>query len=189
MRVQALKEWAIVCRALGTGRQVVLLRKGGIMEYRQGFQVKHDRFLLYPTFEHQDANYIQGDYRHVFEAEFSGSQIPRSNHTTLEYYAEVAEVKEISDKSVLPALEPFHIWTESYVNARMEYNPSKPMSVLLLRIYRLASPVAVDPKPEWAGCKSWLPVDIELESAVPVMDEHDFSRVASKVRRVLSVPA
>ena len=30
--VPAFKEWAITCKALEEGRQVVLLRKGGIME-------------------------------------------------------------------------------------------------------------------------------------------------------------
>ena len=48
--MQALKEWAVVCRALEEGRQIVLLRKGGILEYRQSFKVKHDRFLLFPTY-------------------------------------------------------------------------------------------------------------------------------------------
>ena len=48
--IAALKEWAIVCKALEEGRQVLLLRKGGIMEYRQGFEVKHNNFLLFPTF-------------------------------------------------------------------------------------------------------------------------------------------
>ena len=47
----ALKEWAVVCQALEEGRKVLLLRKGGIMEYREGFQVKHNSFMLYPTFE------------------------------------------------------------------------------------------------------------------------------------------
>ena len=31
----ALKEWAIICKALEEGRQVVLLRKGGILEYKE----------------------------------------------------------------------------------------------------------------------------------------------------------
>ena len=44
--MQALKEWAVVCRALEEGRQIVLLRKGGILEYREGFEVKHDKFLI-----------------------------------------------------------------------------------------------------------------------------------------------
>ena len=41
----ALKEWAVVCKALEEGRQILLLRKGGIMEYRQGFEVKHDEIF------------------------------------------------------------------------------------------------------------------------------------------------
>jgi hypothetical protein len=44
--MQALKEWAVVCRALEEGRQVMLLRKGGILEYRQGFEVRHEKFLI-----------------------------------------------------------------------------------------------------------------------------------------------
>ena len=51
--MKALKEWAVVCRALEEGRQTVLLRKGGILEFREGFEVKHDRFMLFPTYEHQ----------------------------------------------------------------------------------------------------------------------------------------
>src|SRR5918992_6138574 len=58
----ALKEWAIVCKALEEGRQVLLLRKGGIMEYREGFEIKHNKFLLFPTFEHQLKESIQSDY-------------------------------------------------------------------------------------------------------------------------------
>ena len=58
----ALKEWAVVCKALEEGRQILLLRKGGIMEYKQGFEVKHNKFLLFPTFEHQSKESIQLDY-------------------------------------------------------------------------------------------------------------------------------
>src|SRR5687768_14259909 len=59
----ALKEWAIVCKALEEGKQMLLLRKGGIMEYRKGFEVKHNEFLLYPTFEHQSVESIKAEYK------------------------------------------------------------------------------------------------------------------------------
>ena len=59
----ALKEWAIICKALEDGRQTLLLRKGGILEYRKGFEVKHSEFLLYPTFEHQSMNSIKTEYK------------------------------------------------------------------------------------------------------------------------------
>ena len=63
----ALKEWAIVCKALEEGKQILLLRKGGIMEYKQGFEVRHEKFLLYPTYEHQSKHLIRQEYVENFE--------------------------------------------------------------------------------------------------------------------------
>ncbi|MGI0041714.1 MAG: DUF1802 family protein, partial [Nitrosopumilaceae archaeon] len=52
--MNALKEWATVVKALENGNQTVLLRKGGILETDSGFNVESKKFLLYPTFEHQE---------------------------------------------------------------------------------------------------------------------------------------
>src|SRR6266550_2069067 len=49
----ALKEWAVTVRALAEGEQLVALRKGGIREEEKHFEVEHDQFFLYPTFDHQ----------------------------------------------------------------------------------------------------------------------------------------
>ena len=49
----AFKEWAVTVRALAEGEQLVTLRKGGIREAERHFTVQHDRFFLYPTFDHQ----------------------------------------------------------------------------------------------------------------------------------------
>ena len=35
------------------GKQTLLLRKGGILEYKKGFEISQKVFLLYPTLEHQ----------------------------------------------------------------------------------------------------------------------------------------
>lgn len=184
--MQALKEWAIVCRALEEGRQVVLLRKGGILEYRQGFEVKHDRFLLFPTFEHQSKDHLQKDYADKLEEVLKEQPAPDSNKITA--YAQVVEVKEMTDRSAVHSLAKYHIWNESYVNARIDYNPKKPMSVILLRVFKLESPIMVDSKPEWAGCKSWIPLDMEA-SGKPALSDSQFDRIASEVRGVLSIAA
>ncbi|HJY15330.1 MAG TPA: DUF1802 family protein, partial [Nitrososphaeraceae archaeon] len=63
----ALKEWNIVCRALEEGDQSILLRKGGILEYRKGFEIIQKIFLLYPTLEHQAKKYLQSSYLQEFE--------------------------------------------------------------------------------------------------------------------------
>ena len=184
--MQALKEWAVVCRALEEGRQVVLLRKGGILEYRQGFEVKHDKFLLFPTFEHQSKGLLQGDYAGNLDDILKDQPASGSNKITS--YAEVIHLREISDRTALKLLAKYHVWNESYVNARMDYNPKKPMSVILLRVFKLDRPIMVYSKPEWAGCKSWIPLGMEA-GGLPVLNDLQFSKVASEVKGVLSVAA
>src|SRR3954467_15656258 len=52
---RALKEWAVVVRALEAGQQLVILRKGGISEVGNEFRIEFPEFLFYPTYEHQKA--------------------------------------------------------------------------------------------------------------------------------------
>ena len=49
----AFKEWAVTVRALAEGEQLVTLRKGGIREENKHFELEHEQFFLYPTFDHQ----------------------------------------------------------------------------------------------------------------------------------------
>ncbi|HEY7733870.1 MAG TPA: DUF1802 family protein [Nitrososphaera sp.] len=184
--MQALKEWAVVCKALEQGRQVVLLRKGGVLEYRQGFEVKHDKFLMFPTYEHQSRDHLQPDYANEIE---NLPDNPDGGTNRLTSYGQVIEVKETTDRSLLKKLARLHIWNESYVNARMDYNPRKPMSVILLRVFKLDTPIDVEIRDEWAGCKSWIPLEMDAASAQPVLDDSQFRRVAAEVREVLSIAA
>lgn len=176
----ALKEWAIVCKALEDGKQMLLLRKGGIMEYRKGFEVKHNEFLLYPTFEHQSVESIKVEYKEklkeILEEQNkyynnnNRKKIDKDNknfniatHNIIKLLAKVEDVIEISDKLILSELRDYHIWSDEYVTMRMNYNPSKPMSVLLLRIYKLRKPLIVDINDKWAGCKSWIDIETDKE--------------------------
>ena len=52
MESVGFKEWAIVCEALGCGRQSMILRKGGIAK-ADGFAFRHRRFFFFPTFFHE----------------------------------------------------------------------------------------------------------------------------------------
>ena len=178
----ALKEWAIICKALEDGKQMLLLRKGGIMEYRKGFEVKHNEFLLYPTFEHQSVESIKVEYKEklkeILEEQNkyynnnnnNRKKIDKDNknfniatHNIIKLLAKVEDVIEISDKLILSELRDYHIWSDEYVTMRMNYNPSKPMSVLLLRIYKLGKPLIVDINDKWAGCKSWIDIETDKE--------------------------
>jgi hypothetical protein len=183
--MHALKEWAVVCKALQEGRQTVLLRKGGILEFRQGFEVKHERFLLFPTYEHQEKQYLQPDY--ADKLDITLKEQPTTGINNISCYAEARLVREVNndDAPLLKKLEKYHIWNESYVNARMAYNPKKPMSVILLRAFNLSTPIQVNTKEEWAGCKSWIPIDLE-GNGKPAIDDVTFSRISGEVMEVLS---
>src|SRR5215212_1203016 len=161
----ALKEWAIVCKALEEGKQMLLLRKGGIMEYRKGFEVKHNEFLLYPTFEHQSVESIKADYKEKLNEiiDKDNKNFNTASNNIIKLLAKVEDVIEISDKLILSELRDYHIWSDEYVTMRMNYNPSKPMSILLLRIYKLRKPLIVDINDTWAGCKSWIDIETDRE--------------------------
>lgn len=209
----ALKEWAIICKALEDGRQILLLRKGGIMEYRKGFEVKHNEFLLYPTFEHQSMESIKAEYKEKLKEileeqnKYTRKEIDNDNKNSdinntniIKLFAKVEDVVEISDKVTLSKLRDHHIWSDEYVMMRMNYNPSKPMSILLLRIYKIKKPLKIYINDKWSGCKSWIDIekDVDIqnfhkveilgnEKALidPVINDDIFYESVNKIRKVI----
>ena len=187
----ALKEWSIVCRALEEGKQSVLLRKGGILEYKEGFEISQKIFLVYPTLEHQSKEYLQQDYLQEFELLLEKNDLNCEDKTnTITILAQIEGIHEFNDESKLSKLEKYHIWNEKYVNMRMSYNPKKPMNALLLRIYKLPEPISVKVNPEWAGCKSWINIELPkingissysihklLDRCEPAIKEDDFQKI------------
>src|SRR3990172_12782181 len=89
----ALKEWAVVCRALADGRQTLLIRKGGIEEIKDGFQVTHRDFWLFPTYVHQKA----ADLIPAVHPEFEGVQKAQPPSAALPFhlYATVEDAVKI----------------------------------------------------------------------------------------------
>ena len=162
----ALKEWAIVCKALESGNQILSFRKGGIMEFRNGFELKFKNFFLSPTFEHQAKESIRMDYHTTLDelnrknGLDNAETLPDSNKTTeITSFVEITHFSEVPDLTTLKKLENFHIWTDDYLKSRFDYNPKKPLYLLLLRAYKLNNPIKLMNKPEWVGCKSWIQID------------------------------
>ena len=199
MNMLALKEWSIVCRALENGRQSILLRKGGILEYKEGFEISQKIFLLYPTLEHQSREYLQQDYLQEIELllKNNGPNFDQDKINTITILARIEGMQEFNDETKLSKLEKYHIWNEKYVNMRMSYNPKKPMNALLLRIYKLPEPISVKVNPEWAGCKSWINIDLSnmnrissdnidklLNLCEPVIKEDDFQKISDSFTEI-----
>ncbi len=163
-----LKEWAIICKALEDGKQVLSFRKGGIMEYRNGFELKYKDFFLFPTFEHQSKESIRKEYHeelneleklHQINNNDNNTANISTNVTNITSFVEITYFNTIDNINTLDKLDKFHIWNNDYLHNRFNYNPKKPLYLMLLRSYRLNDAFQIINKPEWAGCKSWIQID------------------------------
>ena len=156
----ALKEWATVCRALETGRQIVLLRKGGILEAIGGFELENPQFLLFPTHLHQNLGMLKPEAHAGFE-----THTAEPERITLSAAAAVTDIVRLRSRAQMDALDEEHVWTPPLIDMRFNYRPANPLFLLLVRAYRLRQPVTIDNTPEYAGCKSWVPLDAPVETA------------------------
>ena len=163
-----LKEWATVCHALETGRQMVLLRKGGISEAIGGFDVEHREFLLFPTYLHQNLEMLKADAHAGFEPH--GAE---PSQVKLSAAGVVTDIIPLRSRAQADAIDDEHVWTPPLIDMRFNYRPKNPLYLLLVRAYRLRQPVVIDNTPAYAGCKSWVPLDqsVPTADALPVLDD------------------
>ena len=79
---RAFKEWAVVCEALKSGRQTVLIRKGGIREEDGIFRVDDEEFFLMPTYDHQTPKLVKPEFIPALAAHTLSTRAARpSTHT------------------------------------------------------------------------------------------------------------
>jgi hypothetical protein len=172
----ALKEWAVVCDQLMAGEQVVLLRKGGILEQRKGreFQIEHETFLLYPNTEHQSREQLKAPFHARLDA--YGPPPRESGVIRVPGFVQVVDILKSADEAKLRALEPFTCWTQALFDMRIHYKPEKPNFIVTVRAFRLPEPVAIPYHPDYAGCHSWVPLkqQLPLAGAVPVLGDAAF---------------
>ena len=183
----ALKEWAVTVKALDRGEQVMLLRKGGIREEGKDFRVLYPEFLLYPTFEHQKDELLQKKYRQDLCQVLSEAQ--GRDTITFSHWAGVEEVIELTEQDKLDTLSPYHIWSDDYAQKRLHWKPRSPLSVMLLRLYRLEEPQTVPYLPGYGGCKSWVELSegVSLGHLTPVLTEEDFRSKVGEVKAALGL--
>jgi len=149
----ALKEWATVCHALETGRQMLLLRKGGIYEAAGEFQLEHRQFVLFPTYLHQNAKMLKAEARDGLEQREAEPRRVRLGAAGV-----VTDIVRVGSRGQIDAVDHEHVWAPPLIDMRFNYRPDNPLYVLLVRAYRLAEQVTVENTPAYAGCKSWVPL-------------------------------
>jgi hypothetical protein len=178
----ALKEWSAAIAALDGGTQIFLLRKGGIVEARRGFEPRYAEFVFFPTTEHQHARYLKPEWAGLLA------------RATPEAGLRISHLGHVTD--VLPApqdqaalVEAPHVWNEDFIRQRYNYRPDLALYVLVVRVFRLASPHLIPLRPAYAGCKSWvhLTEEIPAEGMEPVLAEAEFAQQRRKLLMQLGI--
>ena len=177
------KEWQVVCDALATGRQSILLRKGGIHEGRQGFSFAHDAFFLFPTRFHAQADQVrEGSVKSMPEWQ-PGDPIRITHH------AEALWAVTLTDWDQVTALEPHHIYAEATVRERFDWQgkgmASGSIHLALVRVRQLAEPWIFPYETAFGGCRSWIHLPTPPQhwetSATPVLADEAFSSLTRKL--------
>ena len=166
----AFKEWSVTVRALAEGEQLVTLRKGGIREENKHFELEHEQFFLYPTFDHQRNDLVRESHhpelRRALEegvwpdeeppprALLQDGGIPQPDRVRIRAWAEVADHFTTDDPRIVDSLSPYHVWTQDYARKRLRWKRTHPLHVLLLKVHRIPRPVTVRVRDEHIGCHS-----------------------------------
>lgn len=182
---RALKEWAVVIRALERGDTVLILRKGGIVEEGGRFRLQEREFLLFPNYTHQNPTQLKLGY-HPLLAEVE-AESGRPEEVTFTSAAEVAAAFVVPDEAAVARLDPEHVWTRDYVLERLAYKPEQPLWAVVLRVYRLPATVQKPYLADYRGCTSWVTLDasVDLTGAVPVLDDDAFEVKKARVRALI----
>jgi hypothetical protein len=176
MESVGLKEWAIVCEAMGRGEQSVILRKGGIAEGRAGFAFRHSEFFLFPTFFHEQLG----------KTRLTDAEIPKEREGEIEirFFARMVAVKEITSWKTIKALEPLHVLQQSVVRERFDYDERPGLHVALVRAFRLEPSWIFPDLPGYGGCRSWVtlpecPAETRLD---PVVTDQEHAERVERFR-------
>ena len=185
----AFKEWAVTVNALAQGQQVLLLRKGGIHEVTKDFRVAHPEFLLYPTYEHQNEDLLKPSSQSLFQETLTDSS--PAGTVTFSYWAQVTETIKVAELEKVQELSNYHIWTNAYTEARLRWKPMVPLSIMLLRVFKLEAPVNIPWIKEYGGSTSWVEImpKINLGQLTPAMNDSDYQNSVASIKDCLGFNA
>lgn len=155
----AFKEWRVVCDAIESGEQCVILRKGGIAEGKVGFQWLHRKFFLFPTLYHEQGNLVRPD-RDGIKREAAGES-SEDEKIEIALYVEAIFTGRLTRWEEVCELEPYHIWTRECIRERFDWGDEPGISYAVIRASKLLEPWKFENRRGFGGCRSW--VDLPLE--------------------------
>ncbi len=182
----ALKEWNATCRALAEGRQIILLRKGGLLDEDGVFALEQSRFWLLPTAFHQEPHLLKKEHLDLLDESTFNPHLP-GDDLNLQLFATVAKVWALQEDAEEALANMPHIWTKTYLDGRWTYKPDHPLLCVALRIYQDTQIYRIPTSPDYFGCRSWidLPEELALSHSEPVMDDVNFSERLNEIDSAL----
>ncbi len=174
---KAFKDWAIVCEALGTGKQSIILRKRGLRESR--FCFKLGEFFLFPGHFHQQLKKTRVP---------AGLAIPEATDGKVEirYLARRDWSAVVLEWQRVAALQPHHIWTDAVIRERFDYDGELAINLACVRVYRLEPVWRLDDLPVFGGCRSWidLPPMPKGTCLQPVLSDEQHQEISQTIRAI-----
>ena len=184
----ALKEWSVAVRALREGRQILLLRKGGIREAEGEFTVEARDVLLFPTYLHEEeqAQALQPCYTAWLRDE--QARKPEGENVRIDAVARITDVFPVTNYAALFRLHNQHIYSDAFLKFRTENEPHKPLYGLFLRAYDLDRPVTVPMEMDYYGCKSWITLNepISTAGAIPAIGDAAYNERVRLTKELLA---
>lgn len=183
----ALKEWASVVSAIGSGDQVILLRKGGLAD--RTFGVKSPRFLLMPTYLHQTEN--QFHPRHASHLAATLGRTEEEPMIDFSVWCEVVRAFEVRELDRLLRLAGEVIFTDDTIRARYSFRPDQAVHVIAVRAFRLPQVRSLPNQRKYGGCKSWISLDEEvgLDGSVQALAEESLQLRIATIAQALGAEA
>jgi len=175
----AFKEWALVCEALGDGRQSLILRKGGIAEGRGGFAFQHDEFFLFPTWFHEQLPKTTLPAHTVLPEQ-------KENEIEIRYAATIIWSRLLTNPEHVLGLREFHVLHESVVQDRFCYDGMQGLFVAFVRVFRLEPACVFPMEKKFGGCRSWVNIpDLGHCALVSVLSDEEHDRRTKGLHAIL----
>lgn len=180
----AFKEWSLICDALMEGRQSIILRKGGIVEKRRGFEFEHSSFYLLPTHYHAQREET------LFEAD-QPIHWQKEGSIFLPAVAILSFAANITDFSKVEALSKFHFWKEDTLRARFQYGQANSLHLAFVRVYKIEPVIELQDGPEFRGCKSWIALSLDKIKQQPftlkaVLSDEEHQKQLDEIQKLIT---
>ena len=96
----------------------------------------------------------------------------------------VTDILRVQSRQQIEEIDDQHVWAGPLLDMRFNYRPANPLYLILVRAYRLGEAVTIENTPEYAGCKSWVPLGrgISTRGAAAALDDTSFQTKRQLIR-------